>query len=280
MLHAIKVAYDGTRFHGSQRQGSTDPGSVEGSIVEALREIEQFDPEEEWPVKFASRTDSGVSALGNVFSVRSDMDPENLLKALNANMEGIWCWAHGLPRETQNIRWASSRWYRYHLPASSLVTGEVSRLDKIMKTFLGEHDFTNFSKPEDEKNTVTIIEKAEVIDLSGSGDLVAVDIVGSRFLWQQVRRMVGAGMAVLEGRLSSEDVKVLMDPSRSDVDELRKEVRTMPPFGLILMDVHFKDIAFSIVPEALELALERSKEEAWKAATRVLIDSALRSLPR
>lgn len=280
MLHAVKVAYDGTRFHGSQRQGDSDPGSVEGTIAVALKEIEQFDPEGEWPLKFASRTDSGVSALGNVFSVRSDMEPEELLKALNASMEGVWCWAHGLPRDTQNIRWAASRWYRYHLPVSSLAPGEVSRLDRIMRTFVGEHDFINFSKPDEEKNTTTFIEKAEVVDLSGNGDLAAVDIVGSRFLWQQVRRMVGAGTAVLEGRLSSDDVKALMEPSRSDADELKKEIRTVPPFGLVLMDVHFKDIDFTIIPGALELALERSREEAWRAATRVLLDSALRSLPR
>lgn len=273
MRYAVKVAYDGTRFHGSQRQGEEYGGSVEGSLVGALKEIGQYKEKDPWPVRFASRTDSGVSALGNVFTVESDMEPDDLLKALNSKMEAVWCWGCGRPRESQNIRWANSRWYRYHLLPGTVEKNGMEGLGNVLEGFKGEHDLSGFCRSDGEKNPVTFIDRAEAVDLSGNAQLIAVDIVGSRFLWQQVRRMVGAAVEVVNGKMSGEDLTGMIEGRG------RKVIcRTMPPTGLVLMDVHFKDIDFQVSKEAVEQAVKLSSRSVWEASIRVILDSALRGL--
>ncbi|MFO8050823.1 MAG: hypothetical protein R6V01_03900 [Thermoplasmatota archaeon] len=273
MRYAVKVAYDGSLFSGLQRQGGEHRGSVEGSIIKALVEIGENEEEGPCPIRFSSRTDSGVSALGNVFTLDSDMEPDELLKAMNSKLEGIWCWGYGEPRPSQNIRWANSRWYRYHLPPGSLVEDQIDELRTVLGLFEGSHDFTTLSRLEKGKNPVTFVERTDVIDLSGNAQLVALDIVGSRFLWQQVRRMVGAAMGKVSGRLSEDDIRKLLAGEGKDIS-----YRNMPPTGLVLMDVHFKDIDFRVSRKALERALRRCSTSAWQASMRVILDSALRSL--
>ncbi|MGA1849058.1 MAG: hypothetical protein ACMUHB_06925 [Thermoplasmatota archaeon] len=277
MRIAVKVAYDGSRFHGSQRQGDNDNGSVEGSIVEALRKMGKFQEGSPWPLNFASRTDSGVSSLGNVFALETEMDPDDLLKGLNANLDGIWCWGWGKVRSSQNIRWANSRWYRYHLPPGMLYKDGVKALIEVLRKYVGEHDFTNLCRLEEEKNPVTMIEKADAYDLSGNGELVVVDIVGSRFLWQQVRRMVGAAIASVNGEMDPEEFDKLLSGSLEGAG-IKDRVRPMPSTGLVLMDVHYKDVDFQVSETALDLALKRSSENAWKASLTVILNTALRSM--
>jgi tRNA pseudouridine38-40 synthase len=279
MRIAVKAAYDGSRFHGSQRQGDDDPDSVEGSIADALRAMGKFTAPDPWPLNFASRTDSGVSSLGNVFAIDTEMDPDELLRGLNANLEGIWCWGWGRLRESQNIRWANSRWYRYHLPPALLDEDQVKALIEVLRKYVGEHDFSHLCRLEDEKNPVTLIEKADAYDLSGNGELVIVDIVGSRFLWQQVRRMVGAAISNVKGELAPDEFERLLSGSPEGA-VLKDRVRPMPPTGLVLMDVFYKDVDLQVSERALDLALERSSEDAWRASLTVILNTALRSMKR
>ncbi|MGA1872695.1 MAG: hypothetical protein ACMUHY_03400 [Thermoplasmatota archaeon] len=275
---AVKLAYNGSRFHGSQRQGDDDEGSVEGSVAAALRKVANGVDWSRWPLNFSSRTDAGVSALGNVFSLETDMDPDELLRALNANLMDIWCWGWGTPRPGQNMRWATSRWYRYHLPPVAVAPDRLNDLNDVLSRFVGEHDFSHLCRLEEEKNPVTVIESAKAYDLSGNGELIVVDIVGSRFLWNQVRRMVGAALGVVEEDLTADDLAKLIDGARDGMETIKTGIRTMPPTGLVLMDVHFKDIDFRISDEALKVALERNKEMAWEASIRVLLHTAMRSM--
>ena len=272
MRYAVKVGYDGLGFHGSQRQSGDDPLSVEGIIVEALRKIGDFSGGE-WPVEFSSRTDAGVSALGNVFAIDTEREVSDLLKALNANMEGVWCIASGRIREHQNIRWANSRWYRYHLKPGVLDGNQVKLLDSALTEFVGVHDFKNFCRLEKGKDPITRIERAKAMDLTGNGEMVVIDIVGDRFLWNQVRRMVGGAMRVAEGRMEKEELEGLMKGKGS-----RESIPTMPATGLVLMDVMFKDIDFIIDPDAVAIARDRSSQESWEASVKVLLHSAIRSL--
>jgi tRNA pseudouridine(38-40) synthase len=206
------------------------------------------------------------------------MDGDELLRALNANLDDIWCWGWGRPRPQQNIRWATSRWYRYHLPPGKIESDDIDRLNGILSQFVGENDYTHFCKMEDEKNPITVIERAEAADLSGNGELVIIDIVGSRFLWNQVRRMVGAALSVVRGEIEEDDFLTLLGKNDKDPLLVKGKVRTMPPVGLILMDVHFKDIDFQISQGALEVAIKRHSDSAWRSSMRVLLHTAMRSM--
>ena len=279
MHYAVKVAYDGSLYHGSQRQGKEDPDSVQGAIQEALRRKNEFTTEAD-SVKFSSRTDSGVSAMGNIFSVQTDRDMVSLIKFLNSNLEGICCWSWGELREHQNIRWANSRWYRYHLPPRNYGKGFISDMNRAIMEFAGRHDFRRLCRSKEERNTETTVERALVQDLSGSGEMVVVDIFGPRFLWNQVRRMVSCAVKFAEGKLVLEDIREIIgdDPDEDRVKKIQSKISTMPPTGLVLMDVHFKDVEFHRVAEAAEIGMRRFEESAWKGSIRVLLHTALRGV--
>ncbi len=279
MRYAIKLAYDGTMFHGSQRQGPDDRLSVEGAVGWALRDMRLVSGEG-WPLEFASRTDAGVSALGNVLSISTERDITSVMSALNGNLDGICLYASGKVREHQNMRWANSRWYRYHLRPDELNRKDVPLMKEALSLYVGEHDFVHFCRHEEGKDTTTVIERTDLVDLSGTGELYAVDIIGSRFLWQQVRRMVGAALACTGGEIGREVIEDLLRGKDAGPSSLgsKNRIITMPPTGLVLMDVHYKDIDFMIEPRALSLALERGSHRAWEASMRLFLHSALRSM--
>ncbi|HAG55017.1 MAG TPA: tRNA pseudouridine(38-40) synthase TruA, partial [Dehalococcoidia bacterium] len=82
MRFGLIVEYDGTNFHGSQLQSNAR--TVQGEIESALLKIFS----EKIRVHFASRTDSGVHARGQVgrFDAETDMPPDQIRKALNFHM--------------------------------------------------------------------------------------------------------------------------------------------------------------------------------------------------
>ena len=67
---AVKIAYLGDEFNGSQIQPTTYNPSIRTVAGEILQNLELVDhvPPEKVDLKFASRTDAGVSALGNVIT--------------------------------------------------------------------------------------------------------------------------------------------------------------------------------------------------------------------
>jgi Pseudouridylate synthase len=75
----LRVAYDGTDFHGWQFQ----PGvrTVEGELNNAITLLTGKETE----VTGASRTDAGVHAMGNVavFDTEATVPPERFAQALN-----------------------------------------------------------------------------------------------------------------------------------------------------------------------------------------------------
>jgi tRNA pseudouridine38-40 synthase len=278
MRLAVKFGYDGSVFHGSQRQSDDDPLSVEGRIVSAMRKVGAIPPEGDPPVRISSRTDAGVSALGNVLSVDTDMAPSDLLPALNANLDSVWCLGSAVMRDAQNVRWANARWYRFHLLPGTRIS--VPDLNDALSLFVGEHDFVHLSRRDEEKNTVIVMERSSASDLSGSGDLIAVDLIGSRFLWNQVRRMVGASLRIVSGEISREDMAALLKGGRLSgrLRDVRDRIPTLPPTGLILMDVMYKDLEFTPEHRALDLACERYEDRLWRSTMSVMLGGALRSM--
>src|SRR5512141_1068687 len=84
-FYAMRLWYEGARFHGFQRQ----PGlpSVQEVLRHALVQVGV-----DVPFFAAARTDRGVHALGQVvsFAVRADLDPDALRRSVNAALpEGV-----------------------------------------------------------------------------------------------------------------------------------------------------------------------------------------------
>ena len=218
----MKIAYDGTAFHGQARQ----PGlrTVEGEVIHALVRARAIGDPETARFQSASRTDRGVSALGNAVAFDTGLRPDAAVRAFNAKSRGVWAWAAAVVPEGFSARRARERWYRYLLPADH----DAEVLDTALRIFEGEHDFRNFTR--DRTRTVARIDLARAIR---GGDRVALDFKAASFRWNLVRRLVAAAQRVETGHASLHDVKAALADSR------RIDMGLAPAEPLILMDVAY-----------------------------------------
>jgi tRNA pseudouridine38-40 synthase len=78
-------------------------------------------------------------------------------------------------------------------------------MNAAAKHFPGLKDYRYFSDPDQEQASTKVeIMHAQVHDL---GDMLLFHVVGSHFLWKQVRRMTGVLVEAGRGKLKPEDVE-------------------------------------------------------------------------
>src|SRR5581483_3594634 len=90
MKFACGIEYDGTGYHGFQRQPETQGPTIQGTLEAAILRISG----EMSVVYGAGRTDAGVHAAGQVihFSTSARLTPQQWLAGLNAVLpQGIGC---------------------------------------------------------------------------------------------------------------------------------------------------------------------------------------------
>lgn len=240
----MKVGYDGTRFSGSQVQPSVR--TVHGELARTLRELGHPDPEIRW----AGRTDAGVSAAGNVAVFDTPLAPSSLLPGLSFGMKDAWAWAWAEVPPEFEPRHATRRRYRYFLRTET----PAEQLADAMRLFVGTHDFTGFCKLEPDVDPVRTVTG---VNATRDGPYVILDVVGGSFLWNQVRRMVAAAERVAEGRSPAKHVEeILASGAPADLG-------TAPAEPLVLLDVEYAGVSFQHaggrVFERLENALASAR---------------------
>ncbi len=218
---AVKLAYDGRAFMGSQRQ----PGvrTVESESIEALKRIGAIESAAASRFRFASRTDRGVSALGNLMAFETSFERGALLRALNAASSDVMYYAWAEVPDAFSPRRARQRWYRYLLPSNGI---DPEAAMEAAALFEGRHDFKCFCRP-DGRSTVRTIDSFIVTE--GDGVLIA-DVRGREFLRNMVRRMVAAIAEVGSGKASATEISAALDGAEGCFG-------LAPPEQLILMDV-------------------------------------------
>lgn len=253
---ALLVEYQGTRYHGFQIQNNAD--TVQARLEAAVQQLVGVPVR----VKGASRTDTGVHALGQVacYTAASGHSPETVRNALNYYLpEDI------VVKEVREVgldvdprRNATSRWYRYsilHRATPSPLTRHVSALVKdgldldtmgdAAATLAGIHDLASFSGPlaEAEASTVRSVLHAGVTQ---KGDYIFFDMEANAFLPQQMRRTVAVLLAIGRGQAPASRVKELLErPVLGTADQLA------PAHGLCLMRIEYPEhkIAFTASTE-------------------------------
>ncbi|MEM0449241.1 MAG: tRNA pseudouridine(38-40) synthase TruA [Methanomassiliicoccales archaeon] len=246
---AVKLAYDGQDFFGSQRQPEVP--TVEAEVIRALRRIKAIEDPQTARFRTASRTDRGVSALGNVVAFDTSFRGRSLLKALNAVSESVFFYAWAEVPKNFSPRRAQARWYRYFLPCQGL---DISRVEKCAGLFLGEHDFRRFCKP-DGWSSVRTLDKLSV---TPTGDFLVIDLEAREFLRNMVRRIVAALREVGAGRRHEEDVRRALEGE--DI-----QFGLAPPEKLWLMDVRYPfEFTVAAPPGLLALVKERSQSAKLK----------------
>jgi tRNA pseudouridine38-40 synthase len=198
--YAVRIAYPGDRFFGSQVQ----PGlrTVEGQVLQDLQLVTKQDAGS-LDVRFSSRTDKGVSALGNVLALSTDMDIVTLLKAVNANSKDVFYTGFAEVGEGFNPRHASARTYRYTIPRCD----DPASIGRNARLFVGEHDFKRFCRPDGKPTVLTV----DSVDAEPFGDGIILTFRARYFLWNMIRRMTGALLDVDAGSRTPEDISRALD---------------------------------------------------------------------
>ena len=245
---AFVVAYDGTDFHGSQRQ--KNGRSIQGELESALAKVTKI----ETPVLLAGRTDAGVHATGQVgrFSTEIGIPAEKVPLALNAHLpRAVRVLAAREVEDDWHPRFsASSRVYRYRIenapianPLQSRFAGTVREslnieaMREASPAFLGERDFAAWQSAGSPLGGT--VRRVLALDVqrkeSALGDLIEVEIEANAFLYQMVRNIVGALIEVGRGKITRAEIEVLM--ARRD----RTKCPTpAPPQGLCLVEVKYQ----------------------------------------
>ena len=246
----VKISYLGDQFYGSQAQ----PGlrTVESQVKADISKICHINDDES-EVRFSSRTDKGVNALGNAIVFNTPIeDGQVLLRALNAVSEGVFYRSFCFVDEEFNVRYASDRTYRYILPQKGM---NIEMARRCADLFLGEHDFARFCKY-DGKPTVARIDS---IDLTENGNTVILEFKARFFLWNMIRRMSSAIYRVSIGRAFLESVEEALNGKDISFGMCR-------PDALTLLDVNYDWLTFEDARE--KEYLKRSEELAFSGQIR------------
>ena len=237
------VAYDGTNYCGWQVQPNAI--TVEGVLNKTLSEFFK----EDITVIGASRTDSGVHAMGNVavFDTESRMPAEKISYALNQRLpEDIRIRnSEEVPADYHPRHQECRKTYRYRVVASEfpnpmkrLYTHFVYRsldLEKIKraaKYLEGTHDFKSFCSVNTQvKDTVRTIYYINVLIHE---DEIIFEVNGNGFLYNMIRIIAGTLLQVGMGAIDPEEI-----PSILAALDRTKAGPTAPAKGLMLEEIKY-----------------------------------------
>jgi tRNA pseudouridine38-40 synthase len=215
----IKIAYDGTDFHGWQVQ----PGllTIQGTLEEVVSSIEGK------PVQVAGsgRTDAGVHALAQVaaFSIENPVPLLNLRKAMNRLLPRA-IRIHDVEEVASDFHPrfdARAKTYEYRIFRGEVCTPferlyvlhhpyplDVDCMMAAAPLIEGEHDFTAFAAS-DERDEAGASKVRSIFSsqLSSEGDYLIYRVRGSGFLKHMVRNIAGVLIEVGKGNLSHADVQ-------------------------------------------------------------------------
>ncbi len=215
----LTIAYDGSDYRGWQIQ----PGltTVQGAVTEAVRSLLGPDLR----VCGASRTDSGVHALGQVALIQIDspVPTENLPRALTDRLpqdiavvaaEDVRMGFDVIGEVTDKLyrytihcaptRPVLHRRYCWHLPT----TLDVTAMDQAAKYLVGKHDFKSFASAADNRtDSIRTIFRCDVTEkVEGDARWVYTEVKGDGFLYNMVRNIVGSLVEVGVGRWSPDQI--------------------------------------------------------------------------
>ena len=260
----LDIAYDGTHFRGWARQ----PGlrTVQETLEAALARVLGGQPR----LVVAGRTDAGVHATGQVAHVDLDeIQRERLLagrsratapetadpvSALPARLTGV-VGAYSDVVVTRSATAApgfdarfSAVWRRYAYRIADTVAGydplerhrttsvrarlDAGAMDAAARSLIGLHDFAAYCKPREEATTIrTLLEFDWHRDDRG---VLVANVKADAFCHSMVRALVGACVAVGEGRLDLADLIEIRDAR-----ERVPEVKVLAARGLTLTEVGY-----------------------------------------
>lgn len=244
MTYKLTMAYDGTNYHGWQRQKNGI------TVQEVLEDVLQNIFGIATTVTGCSRTDAGVHARIYVcsFNAQTTIPADKIPFVLNTKLpDDIRAYKCELMHDGFNARFETKtkayeykiinapfqnplmRNFAWHYPIK-LDIGKMQRAAKIIE---GKHDFASFCAAGSiVKSTVRNLTELTV---TKDGDIITVRAAADGFLYNMVRIIVGTLVYVGCGKLSENDIAELIEKK-----DRRLSGITAPPQGLALVEVNYE----------------------------------------
>jgi len=254
----LTIQYDGSEYYGWQTQSAgclTVPGFK--TIQETLNQAVSSLIGRKVTVHGASRTDAGVSALGQVglIEVDSPIPTENFPKAISDRLpaEIVVAEAVEVNKKFDLINDVKSKLYRYtiyngkyrpvleinkcwHIPAcldsARQARLNVDAMNQAAKLLVGTKDFKSFASAKDNReSTIRTIFHCEV---KGEEDWIYIDTEGDGFLYNMVRNIAGTLVDIGLGRWQPEKMQEILEAR-----ERTAAGQIAPAQGLCLMWIKY-----------------------------------------
>ena len=239
--YKITISYDGTDFHGWQRQ--PDKKTVQGVLEDSLAKITR----KKINVIGAGRTDAGVHAQEQVANFKANLSikDEELLRALN----------YFLPDDVRIIsikkidmdfharKMAKSKIYQYRIFNSPIISPFLYRytlhwssplkvilMKEAAPLFAREADFRAFSSSQ----LLNLVRKVIHSEIKKKGDEIIYTVEANGFLRYMVRTMVGTLLEIGKCKIPPERIEeIFREKKRSLAGP------TIPAKGLCLIKVNY-----------------------------------------
>jgi tRNA pseudouridine38-40 synthase len=181
----VRFGYDGLAFHGWARQ----PGlrSVEGEILRGLVRSRLTPSAAQAELEVASRTDRGVSAVGNALAMTTGSPAPITLRALNGISPEIFFTAASPLPPGFRVRRAVRRVYRYFEPIGE---HDVDRWREAAGLFSGTVDVRSLGRGLSPAEPVW--RTIESVRVESRDEMLMVEVRAPSFVWGMVRKIVGA----------------------------------------------------------------------------------------
>lgn len=254
----LRLSYDGTAYHGFQRQPEFHGPTIQGSLELAWKKMAG----EEITLNTAGRTDKGVHATGQVvnFESAARIPDDKIPKAMNSL----------LPRDIRILKAESveegfharysAKWKRYdytidNRPIADVFTrlytlhepiplrvGEMKRAALLLE---GKHNFKAFCSAGGV--TKTFERTLYVCRVQEKAGVIRITCIGNGFLYNMVRIIAGTLINVGKGWLRAEAIPDILQGM-----ERKHAGVTAQPQGLTLSYVHYgEETPYDIFPEYL-----------------------------
>ena len=240
----ITVEYDGSAYHGWQRQA--EDRTIQGEIENALMTMTG----NSITLTGSGRTDAGVHALSQAANFRcaTSLTPETFLKGLNSLLpEDIVITSCKTVPEKFHARYdVKSKVYHYRI-LNRLLPAAISRqyawhirkklnlsaMQEALRCVIGSHDFRAFEGSGSPRtSTIRCIIKADLVKTDN--DYLVLKIEGDGFLKFMVRNIVGTLVDVGFDKITPDDFKQILVSKNRNLAGI-----TAPAHGLFLIEVKY-----------------------------------------
>lgn len=245
---ALRLAFDGTNYHGWQAQ--KDLATVSQTLETAIAATVGH------PVKLTGcgRTDAGVHAKTYVanFRTSSSIPSDRIPYAINTKLpDDISVYeAADVPASFHAVFSSVRKEYTYIIYQSRTkdpfysnramfypMRLDIGKMRRAAAGFVGEHDFSAFRTLG--SNVKTTVRTVFSFDVEECGELVMLRVSANGFLYNMARAMAGTLVYVSEGKIGPDDIASILEAC-----DRRNAGPTLPACGLYMTGVWYDSPVF------------------------------------